>query len=163
MAKNKIFLLLMLFTLSVSLSPLYGQTTLKALLKKSKLEYTTVDEGVYKVYITINGETSAIFLTTGNFYEGAKADIAHIILLVPVISFPKNYQHPPSLLMKICTINSELNFGRLAINESSGDVLYISSFWLKTATTEILSNELTLAHEYRLKFKEILSKYKDNE
>ena len=64
-----------------------------------------------------------------------------VYLYTWILEVPAGYQHPPALLRKIAEINDRLFVGSVSLMED-GSIAYNSSFWLESATPDVLRWEV---------------------
>jgi hypothetical protein len=123
--------------------------TLERLLIATGLDYTRDKSGFFKVVVSVEGETTLIIASEASLGDGTNPDLKLATLVCPVVVVPKGFKHPAAMLKKIATANDAMLVGKLGVDPETGNVWYSSSFWLRTATAKVLTNELYIAHYLR--------------
>jgi hypothetical protein len=112
------------------------------LLKQADISYTITKGGHFKIPFTINEETTLV-----TAHVAKLGDYQLVYLYCVVRNLPDGRSASPELLRKIAELNDRMLVGKLSINGSN--VMYNSSFWLASATVDVLVSELMVAHFYR--------------
>jgi hypothetical protein len=148
--------LLALLALALTANGL-AQKGLEKLLKESKMDYTKMENGYYKIWVSYQGETSLVMAnerTVGSDESDPKLKICYLYcLLLPART---EGEPPRAFYKKMAELNDQMSIGRVGINEGDGVSYYTSSFWLYSANAGILTQELAVAHFSRLSLKKIL-------
>lgn len=139
------------------------EVTLKSLLDGAGLDYSEKD-GIYKV--TINNEDRAVLIICGTntLWEDDQGNPVDVVWLwTSIVSVPEGFRHPAQMLHRIATINDTMKPGNVSVNADNGNVYYNSSFWLSTATPQILYDELLMAFFRKPELRKELSPYVEEE
>lgn len=139
------------------------KVTLESLLDGAKLDYSEKD-GLYKV--TISGDARDVLIVCGTTTmwkddDGNPVDV--VWLWTSVLSVPKGFHHPARMLHRIATINDTLKPGNVSVNGDNGNVYYNSTFWLSSATPQILYDELLMAFYRKPELRKELQPYLEEE
>lgn len=138
-------------------------TTLKGLLDGAGLDYSEKD-GIYKV--TINNEDRAVLIVCGTstMWEDDDGDPVDVVWLwTTVVSVPEGFRHSAGMLHRIATINDTMKPGNISVNADNGNVYYNSTFWLSSATPQILYDELLMAFFRKPELRKELLPYVEEE
>ena len=118
---------------------------LKKLLDEAGLDYAHTKEGLFKIILTSKGRSALVVAEEVTLYADDKGNPVKLVYFwTEVVSVPDGFKHPANMLRRIAEINDKLRVGNVGIT-SQGGVFYNSSFWLSTANTQILQDELALA------------------
>lgn len=137
--------------------------TLKGLLEGAGLDYSEKD-GIYKV--TINNEDRAVLVVCGTstMWEDDDGNPVDVVWLwTSIVSVPEGFNHPARMLHRITTINDTMKPGNISVNADNGNVYYNSSFWLSSATPQILYDELLMAFFRKPELRKELLPYVEEE
>lgn len=117
------------------------ESSLEGLLKAAGIRYTAPQEGFYRIEGKDNeGGTSVIVAAERKV--GAKK-IAYFVSLVAPL--PKEFEPPVEMLKRIMKMNcGQIGIGDVSLDNTS--LYYDSSFWLRTADAEQITDQLRVAH-----------------
>jgi len=130
--------------------------TLGQLLANGPFAFRREDNGDYRVMVEGNGRVSIVvaYENEAGWTDGDGQPVKVIFMYTWIGDMPEGATATPELLAALSELNHQRLIGRVCLN--SNGLYYASTIWLKTADVETLVDELIVAHNAVVNFKQRL-------